>query len=127
MLLTFKNLRKRPGSLSRRAQKCEQARTVGVYRQLHSPPLSRILTRTIDNSQESSYCNSGRAFGAIRLRVVSPRRPRDIEMRPRYAVRKLFQKSRRGYRSRFAATDVLDVRDIRFDLFRIFLVEWQLP
>ena len=82
---------------------------------------------SIDDSQERSHRDARWTFRSIGLGVVAPGRPGDIEMRPRNPVRKLLEESRRRYRPGLAATDILDVRNVRLDLFRVFLVERQLP
>ena len=66
----------------------------------------------IDDSEESSYGNSGWTFGAVRLSFVTPCSAGDVEVRPGDPIRKLFEERSRGYRPRFAPTDVLDVGDV---------------
>jgi hypothetical protein len=67
------------------------------------------LAGAIDDSEESSYGNSGWTFGAVRLCFVTPRCSGDIEVSPGDPISKLFEERGGGYRSRFAAADVLDV------------------
>jgi hypothetical protein len=48
-------------------------------------------------------------------------------MRPRDAVGKLLDEGGGRDRARLAPANVLDVSDVRLDLPRVLLIEWQLP
>src|SRR5687768_4825104 len=93
-----------------------------------TPAIPALLrTRPIDYPQQRSDGTPRCSFGTIRLRLVAPGSARDIKVRPGHTIGKLFDERRRGNRARLAPAHVLDVGNVRLDLFRILLVERQLP
>src|SRR5687767_3747735 len=122
MSCIIKNPRKTASFTFGKPSKCEQAKTLGVYDRLHG-----FTGGAIDDPQERPDGDSGWTFRPVRLRVITPGRARNVEVRPRKPVRKLLQERRSRDRPGLAAADVLDVRDVRLDLFRVLLVERQLP
>src|ERR1043165_3004377 len=106
------------------AEKCEQSKTPVST----ANDTSRLfLARSLYDPQQRPHRDPRRAFRSIRLWFVAPRSPRNVEMRPRDPVGKLFQERGRRDRSCLATADVLDVGNVGANLFRVFLVERQLP
>ena len=80
-----------------------------------------------DELEQRADADARRTFRAIRFGIVSPRRARDVQVRPCETVGKLFQERGGSDRAGFAPADVFDVGDVGFDLLRVFRIERQLP
>src|SRR5207247_10693820 len=67
------------------------------------------------------------ALGDQREVLLTPRRSRDVEVRPRQLTRELPQEERGVDRAAAARADVVEVRDLAFEVLTVLLDQRELP